>query len=389
MSGPPLSTEASDAVEKQLSPDHPAPAAAARAGSSWTAPLRRAAKRALRPVITRFVQPRIAREVDAAFTGVRTSFLELREQQKERLAALEVNQELMKSEIRNALLAFDDLRALLERVAQSIAPTAGVDGIADRFAELRERVNAVERRTRQGSAVVDAEATGPPSPIDYVGFERRFRGDPAKVLATTRDRYIDILRDHGPVLDVGCGKGELIEALRDAGIEASGVDPDSGMVAEARAKGLDVHLGDANTHLAAQPEHTWGAIISTQVVEHLPIDYLVRFLELSASRLRPGGVFIAETPNPAALIVLATSFILDPTHIRPLHPGLLVFLCESAGFSSVELKFFDPATQFHLPLVAEDESTPDVVRQVNAGFRRVNDVVFGAQDYAVVARTRG
>ena len=40
----------------------------------------------------------------------------------------------------------------------------------------------------------------------------------------------------------------------------------------------------------------------------------------------------AETPNPASLVVLGNSYVLDPTHVRPLHPSLMVFLCEGAGF---------------------------------------------------------
>jgi 2-polyprenyl-3-methyl-5-hydroxy-6-metoxy-1,4-benzoquinol methylase len=280
--------------------------------------------------------------------------------------------------------------------AAAIAPTAGIDGVPDRVAELRERLNAVERRTRPPSPAVGgdtgpsmndpATAAPPASPIDYVGFERRFRGDPDRVQQITRERYLELLRDNGPVLDVGCGKGELVGALKEAGVAAVGIDLDPAMVDEAKAQGLDVHVADLNAFLENQPPGSYGAIISTQVVEHLQVADLVRFLELSASRLVGGGVFIAETPNPTSLIVLGTHFILDPTHVRPIHPALMAYLCECAGFRSVELRYYEPASQYHLSMV-DERGAPQWAKKLNANFTRINEVLFGPQDYAVVAHT--
>ena len=128
------------------------------------------------------------------------------------------------------------------------------------------------------------------------------------------------------------------------------------MVAEARDQGLDVRLQDGLEFLAEPAAGSLGAIIATHLVEHLELDPLIKLLELSVSRLKPGGIFIAETPNPASLIVLGNSYILDPTHVRPLHPSLLSFLCEGAGFRDVRLAFYEPARDYHLPLVTDPEA---------------------------------
>ena len=191
------------------------------------------------------------------------------------------------------------------------------------------------------------------SGFDYVGFERRFRGDSETVLATLADRYAPLLSEHQPVLDFGCGRGELVEVLAGRGIDAAGVDPDVGMVEEAVGHGRAVHLGDGLAYLRALEPHSLGALISVHVVEHLPLPVLVELLELAATRLRPGGIFIAETPNPMSLIVLGNSYILDPTHVWPLHPSLLTFLAERAGFRDVDLRFYSPADDYRLaPIVA-------------------------------------
>jgi hypothetical protein len=153
---------------------------------------------------------------------------------------------------------------------------------------------------------------------------------------------------------------------------------------DAQARGLDVREIDAVTFLQNAPAGSFGSIIATHLAEHLQLDELIEMLQLAADRLRAGGVLILETPNPASLIVLGNSYILDPTHVRPLHPKLLEFLCEGAGFRSVEARFFAPATGYHLQPV-DDPAAPAWVEQINTAFSHLNDVLFGAQDYAVVA----
>jgi SAM-dependent methyltransferase len=222
--------------------------------------------------------------------------------------------------------------------------------------------------------------------FDYVGFEQRFRGDFDEVRTKLQARYLDVLRDAGPVLDIGCGRGEMLQLLADNGIDAYGIDLDANVVADAAASGLEVRRGDALAHLESVAPGSLGAIVSTQVVEHLEFGALLRLLDLAVTRLRPGGVFIAETPNPASLIVLAYSYILDPTHVRPLHPSLMSFLCEAAGYRDIQVRFFSPAEHLWLAHVDGDGSTP-LVAQVNDAFDKLNAFLFGPQDYAVIART--
>jgi 2-polyprenyl-3-methyl-5-hydroxy-6-metoxy-1,4-benzoquinol methylase len=314
------------------------------------------------------------------------------EQALNELHSLSVNLELMKGELAETHATLDDVGA-------AIAPGAGIIGIADRFTELRQQVNALARQLRSGPAGsgsdapagdrLDASPVRLPPSFDYVGLERRFRGESAEILAEATERYLPLLRDHQPVLDVGCGRGELLGALAELGIEGSGVDLDAGMVEQARADGVDAHHGDAIEFLHTQPEATYGAIVSIQVVEHLPFDVLMDLVDLAVSRLRPGGVLVLETPNPQSLFVLGNTFLLDPTHVRPIHPSLLVFLCERAGFADIDLRFEAPLTSHHLQLLDEGPDTPAWIPTLNQSLRRLNDTLFGPQDYAVIARTSG
>jgi SAM-dependent methyltransferase len=308
--------------------------------------------------------------------------------------AASINLELLKGEVRSVIQTLDDL-------GMAIAPAAGLAGAGERLSELRERVNGLDRRLRtlQAQATTPAPAAPAPAPpaaagsvqaapssalFDYVGFERRFRGDPEAVAAALAERYLDLLVANPPVVDIGCGRAELVEMLAKRGVEAVGVDTDPSMVAEARDRGLDVRQVDGNSFLRSREPGSLGAIIATHLVEHLEFADLVELLELAATRLRPGGVFIAETPNPTSLVVLGNSFILDPTHLRPLHPSLLTFLCEGAGFRDVRLRFHAPASDYHLPMIDEPDAPP-WTKRINEAFAKLNQVLFGPQEYALIA----
>lgn len=300
--------------------------------------------------------------------------------------AASVNLELLKGEVRSVIRTLEDL-------GMAIAPAAGLAGAGERLSELRERVNGLDRRLRSLQTQATTSAPSPPPAaaaapssalFDYVGFERRFRGDPEAVAAALAERYLDLLVANPPVVDIGCGRAELVELLARRGVEAIGVDTDPSMVAEARDRGLDVRQVDGSSFLRDREPGSLGAIIATHLVEHLEFPDLVELLELAASRLRPGGVFIAETPNPTSLVVLGNSYILDPTHLRPLHPSLLTFLCEGAGFRDIRLRFHAPATDYHLPMI-DDPDAPPWTKRVNDAFTKLNSVLFGPQEYALIA----
>jgi SAM-dependent methyltransferase len=316
----------------------------------------------------------------------------------ERMRVNEINQTLIKGEFRRLLATVEDL-------GWAIAPGAGIGAAGARISEQREQVWSLDRRLRILDARVNRDRAASPAaerppaqspavvqmhdveaPFDYVGFERRFRGEPEAVLAIQRDRYVPLLSEHEPVVDIGCGRGELLDALAANGTEVIGVEPEPGMAAEARARGVRVDETDAISFLRSVEPCSLGAIFSAHVVEHIQLDYLLEFIHLSLTRLKPGGIFVAETPNPASLIVLGNSYVLDPTHVRPLHPSLMGFLCENAGFRDVRLNFYSPATGYLLPHV--DRSTGDLAAAVGDGFDRLNEVLFGPQEYTVVA-TRG
>jgi 2-polyprenyl-3-methyl-5-hydroxy-6-metoxy-1,4-benzoquinol methylase len=164
----------------------------------------------------------------------------------------------------------------------------------------------------------------------YVAFEDLFRG-PAERVAASQRPYLALVRGHEPVLDVGCGRGEFLALLAAEDLTAKGVDLDAGMVRRCQELGLDATHADANHYLESLGDGEVGTIFSAQVIEHLPQAALRRMLELAVRKLRPGGLFIAETVNPHRLSSLKT-FWVDPTHQHPIFPEVALVICAIAGF---------------------------------------------------------
>src|SRR5205807_3446929 len=121
----------------------------------------------------------------------------------------------------------------------------------------------------------------------------------------------------------GCGRGEFLETMRDAGVAARGIDLSEESVAICQSKGLAAETADLFEYLANLPESSLDGIFCSQVVEHLPPERLPEMIRLCASRLTRGGAIAIETPNPECLAIFPTHFYLDPPHTRPIPPALL------------------------------------------------------------------
>lgn len=205
----------------------------------------------------------------------------------------------------------------------------------------------------------------------YALFEEQFRGSSADVAEKQRF-YLPFLRNlPGPVLDAGCGRGEFLRLLKDEGIVARGVETSGVAAATCRAAGLDVREGDAIEEVAAAPPASLGGIVAFQVVEHWPAAATFRFLAGARRALAPGGALIVETINTNSLAAM-NAFYLDPTHVRPVPPEALRFLCEAAGFRELRVEYLSPVP------------AGDRLEERSPNDARLNAMLFGPQDYAVI-----
>ncbi len=216
--------------------------------------------------------------------------------------------------------------------------------------------------------------------LDYVEFERRFRGASADIVESQR-RYLSLFPAAGfpgAIVDVGCGSGEMLELLTEAGHQCVGVDTDAGMVAACTAKGLSAVHDDALHYLAQTPPDSLKGVFCAQVVEHLLTSELEELVRLSHRALRPDGALVMETINPRSSYALGNHYYADTSHVRPVHPETLRFICEQLGFRNVQMEERSP----HPALALADDLPPTAEGDA---VRALLQSVFGYQDYVVVA----
>jgi 2-polyprenyl-3-methyl-5-hydroxy-6-metoxy-1,4-benzoquinol methylase len=239
---------------------------------------------------------------------------------------------------------------------------------------IRQRAQVTAAGDRRAAAPHSSAPATPPAAglgFDYGRFAERFRGSEDYVKAG-QQFYLPYFAESRNVLDIGCGRGEFLEMMRDAGIPAKGIDLGEESVATCRHKGLDAEEADLFDYLENLPEASLDGIFCSQVVEHLPPERLPEMVRLCATRLKRNGVIAIETPNPECLAIFATHFYLDPTHHRPVPHPLLAFYLEEFGVGNLVVRKLSPAV----------ESMPSL-KSLPEDFR---EAFFGGLDYAILGR---
>ena len=207
---------------------------------------------------------------------------------------------------------------------------------------IRQRLLA---QSAPPAAPAPAAAEPAPVSIDWLRFAEQFRGSEERVREHQRS-YIARFAGAAEVLDLGCGRGEFLEAARDAGLAARGVDQSQECIALCRAKGLEAEQADLFSYLTSLPDGSLGGAFCSHVVEHLPPAQLPSLINLLARKLRAGALVAIETPNPECLEIFATHFYIDPTHTRPVPPVLLRFYLEETGFDNIEIERLSPVSDY-------------------------------------------
>ena len=270
------------------------------------------------------------------------------------------------------------------------ATTAAYDDLRATLATVQQSTLTIKReleRVLTGATPATAGVAAPTlDSYKYVGFEDRFRGSQADISARL-ESYVPLFAGASDVLDVGCGRGELLDLLRKAGVPARGLELNHEMAETCRARGLEVSEGDLLSYLQALPDGALGGLIAIQVVEHLDPDYLMRALDVAYHKLRPGARIVLETINPACWFAFFASYVRDLTHVRPLHPETLTYLLTASGFTRVRAEYRSPypdADKLQKVAPAMDPQQADLTDTLNGNTERLNALLFTYMDYAAI-----
>ena len=279
-------------------------------------------------------------------------------------------------------LIFKSLEWRVDRLA---AEAEDAKILMKKFILLREKLDRLLAALEGARLPAPAEVSEILEPLKdwrYAGFENRFRGREEDVKAQLQT-YVSYFTGKGPVLDLGCGRGEFLELLRENGVAAAGVDLNAQMIDICLGKGLACEKGDLLEKLAAREDGSLAGIFSSQVIEHLTPAHLQKLVELSRRKLEPGGVIVLETINPVSVFALVQIYHLDLSHQKPVHPQALKFMLEAAGFEEVTILYSSPLRQERLQnLPGADEKTSILNRNIDA----LNELLFAPANYAAVTK---
>jgi SAM-dependent methyltransferase len=214
----------------------------------------------------------------------------------------------------------------------------------------------------------------------FLSFEDAFRGSREDILGRVsyhleKFSLAGAGRPDKPILDLGCGRGEWLQALRDNGYAARGIDLNTCNIELCRQLGLDVAHTDAISALRACPDNSLSGVTAFHLVEHLPFETVVELIDEALRVLCEGGILLLETPNPESLMVSGRNFFFDPTHRQPIPPPVLSFVLERRGFVSVTIDRLHPYGREHHLDASQGQAES-----------LLNELLFGPQDYAVIGR---
>lgn len=220
---------------------------------------------------------------------------------------------------------------------------------------------------------------------DYSKFEMRFRGSEEQIKEHMQF-YIPYFENKKNVLDIGFGRGEFLTILKEKDINCAGVDINEQMVKKAKEKGLNVFLDDGISFLEKQEDSCYDGIMICQVVEHLRNNELIKLLKLAYKKMAKGGILVIETINPMCLSIFGRSFYIDLTHQKPIHPFTLEFLLKEIGFEKIEIVFLSQIDNSeHIAFLPNPNNDVDI-KKFNESMKRLNEIIFGFQDYAIIAK---
>ena len=278
---------------------------------------------------------------------------------------------------------FKELHGLVDDLQLRNAAIGGV------FSELKEKlasgnftVTQSGKKEAAPSVIDDFEKAW--QSADYELFEDESRGDVADI----RERlefYVPLLEKAanggGLIADLGCGRGELLELLKEKGLAAIGIDNNEAAVIRGRKAGLDMECKDLFAFLREAKEGSLAAVTAMHVIEHLTPSQQGEFLSLALKALKPGGLIAMETPNIMNLHVASCDFYSDITHIRPVHPVALRNRMKQMGYKDIDIKFLHPFPESE-QLVCD---APGLGEEAKKNFEKINDLIWGCRDCVILA----
>ena len=166
------------------------------------------------------------------------------------------------------------------------------------------------------------------------------------------EKYLPLFKGRkrdASILDLGCGQGFMLKYLQSVGFtNLTGVDISEEQVRIAQERGFNAIHSDVFAFLK-EHENQYEIIVAIDIIEHFKKEELFELLTLIRKTLKPGGLFIMQTPNGDGLM---PNYVIygDLTHFTILSPLSLKNILTVTKFENIKIKELGPGIFVHLPL---------------------------------------
>lgn len=260
---------------------------------------------------------------------------------------------------------------------------SNLDEVSRKIIDIRDKVDDIEDRLKKLEYKVWIDF---PSNFDYSKFEDQFRG-PEKLIKERQKIYLDYINKQKSVLDIGCGRGEFLELLKENGIKAFGIDSNRQMVKRCLDKGLEVEYADAISYLKNY-QGSLGNIFLSMIVEHLDFKDIFAIISTAWGKMEKDSVILIETINPNSFYAQSRAYVIDPTHINLVSPETLSYTFQKVGFRNLKIIYKSPVPkEQRLKFIKHqinDKELNKVLRKINNNLEILDDIIFGNLEYVIM-----
>jgi SAM-dependent methyltransferase len=275
------------------------------------------------------------RDVNRVYNFLKRLPIEIKQLQK-RLDNLERSNKEMEPKLDNVIL---------QTSKQILDLSRDVEHLQTKQSDILHAVNAINRPSSKSTIKNTSDLQAYNHALDgyYVAFEEKFRGSEKQIkdrLSLSYSKVISRMPESlkkKPAVDIGCGRGELLELFKENGLKPIGVDLNRTMVELCKKKGFEAYEADGLQFLLDQPTDSLSCISGIHLVEHIGFDELMALVNEAYRALAPGGFVLFETPNSENLTVGAYTFWFDSSHLKPIPPLVMEFILEYVGFNASEV----------------------------------------------------
>jgi O-antigen chain-terminating methyltransferase len=260
---------------------------------------------------------------------------------------------------------------------------SNLDEVSRKIIDIRDKVDDIEDRLKKLEYKVWIDF---PSNFDYSKFEDQFRG-PEELIKERQKIYLDYINKQKSVLDIGCGRGEFLELLKENGIKAFGIDSNRQMVKRCLDKGLEVEYAHAISYLKNY-QGSLGNIFLSMIVEHLDFKDIFTIINTAWEKMEKDSVILIETINPNSFYAQSRAYVIDPTHINLVSPETLSYTFQKVGFRNLKIIYKSPVPkEQRLKFIKHqinDKELNKVLRKINTNLEILDDIIFGNLEYVIM-----